>query len=63
MDGKAELYLDDYHEELAGLPSIDVMQIKAYLSKFEYATAREALLVLSARNGIIFSSDATEGGF
>ena len=62
-DGKAERYLDDYHEELAGLPSIDVRQIKAYLAEFEYATAREALLALSARNGIILSSDATEGGF
>ena len=62
-DGKAERYLDDYHEELAGLPSIDVGQIKAYLAEFEYATAREALLALSARNGIILSSDAAEGGF
>ncbi len=60
MDGKAERYLDDYHEELTGLPILDVGQIKEYLNKFEYATARDALLALSARNGIILSLDGSE---
>jgi PAS domain S-box-containing protein len=59
-DGKAERYLDDFHEELAGLPILDVKQIKSYLNKFEYAPAREALLALSARNGIFLSRDGTE---
>ena len=60
MDGKAEHYLDDYHEELAGLPILDIGQIKAYLNIFEFTTARDALLALSARNGICLSLDSTE---
>ena len=59
-DGNAEHYLDDYHEELAALPILDIGQIKSYLHKFDYVMAREALLALSARNGIILSSVGTE---
>ncbi|HIJ88179.1 MAG TPA: response regulator [Desulfuromonadales bacterium] len=60
MDGKAELYLDDFHEELAGLPIVDIEKIKACLSEFEFTTAREALVALSARNGITLTDDGTE---
>ncbi|MBV5339064.1 MAG: PAS domain S-box protein [Deltaproteobacteria bacterium] len=60
MDGNAEHFLDDYHEELAGLPVLDIGQIKSYLNKFDYVTARDALLALSARNGIILSSAGGE---
>jgi two-component system, sensor histidine kinase and response regulator len=60
MDGRAELYLDDFHEELAGLPIIDIEKIKAYLNKFEFALAQDALMALSARSGIVLSVDGTE---
>jgi signal transduction histidine kinase/CheY-like chemotaxis protein/HPt (histidine-containing phosphotransfer) domain-containing protein len=59
-NGKAERYLDDYSKELAGLEIIDIEQIKAYLKKFEFAQAREALLSLSAKNVIILSSNSIE---
>ena len=51
-DGKAERYLDDYQQELAGLPEKDVRQIKTHLNNFDFAAAGDALRSLATSNGI-----------
>jgi PAS domain S-box-containing protein len=59
-DGKAERYLDNYSNELAVLPANDVRQITTHLKNFDFLAARQALLSLSAKTGIIFPSDGVE---
>ena len=56
-DGKAERYLDDYQQELSGLPDKDVRQIKSHLNNFDFAAAGDALRSLATRNGIILTSE------
>jgi HPt (histidine-containing phosphotransfer) domain-containing protein len=58
-DGKVERYLDDYQREMGGLSEKDLGQLKTHLKNFDFAAARAALLLLSARSGIILSSDDT----
>ncbi len=55
-DGKAERYLDDYQQELAGVPDKDLGQIRTYLNDFDFVAAGDALLLLAAKNGIILTS-------
>ena len=54
-DGKAERYLDDYQQQLAGLPDKDVEQIRTYLNNFDFAAAGDALQLLATRHGIMLS--------
>ncbi len=58
-DGRAERYLDDYHNELAGLSDKDVGQIRIHLNNFNFTAAGDALLALTSRNGIMLSSGDT----
>ena len=60
-NGKAERYLDDYQDELAGLPEADVETIKKHLNNFDFVAARDALLSLAARNGIDLHMDEAGG--
>jgi PAS domain S-box-containing protein len=59
-NGKAERYLDSYHEELAGLPKHDLSQVKACLKNFDFAAARRAILSLARQNGIQLSPEHME---
>ncbi|MDD5285211.1 MAG: ATP-binding protein [Desulfuromonadaceae bacterium] len=52
MNTRAERYLDDYQKELAGLPDKDVSKLKTHLKNFDFEAAHDALVALSARNGI-----------
>ncbi|MEI7818027.1 MAG: hypothetical protein WCI45_12645, partial [Desulfuromonadales bacterium] len=56
-DGKSERYLDDYQKELAGLPAKELDQLKTCLNNFDFVASGAALRNLSARNGIILSSE------
>jgi CheY-like chemotaxis protein len=58
-NGKAERYLDAYHEEMAGLPEHEVKQIKNCLNDFNFAAAREAILSLAKRSSINLAADHT----
>jgi PAS domain S-box-containing protein len=60
-NGKAERYLDDFHNELAGLPEAEVSDIKKLLANFDYTAAHDALLSLAARNGLPLTQDVTGG--
>lgn len=62
-DCKAERYLDDFENEVASLPDHEVGQIKTQLKNFDFAAAYNALLSLSASNGIKLTSDGTENSF
>ncbi len=59
-DCKAEHYLDDYHSELADLPEKNIEQLKECLNKFEFAGAHDQLLALTAKSGIILTSNDTK---
>ena len=59
-DGKVEHYLDDYQCELADLPGEDVGQIDALLKNFDFTAAQDALLLISARNGIVLNCNNSE---
>ena len=59
-DGKVEHYLDDYQCELADLPDEDVGQIDAHLKNFDFTAAHDALLLISARNGIVLNCNNSE---
>ena len=56
-DGKVERYLDDYQKELTGLPDMEVRELKKHLNNFDFLASEKALLTLSARIGIILTSD------
>ncbi len=49
---KAEKYLDDYQQELAGLPVNDINQLKQKLADFDFIAAEHALLELTLQNGL-----------
>jgi CheY-like chemotaxis protein len=56
-NGRAERYLDDYHQELAGLPANDIKKITTPLANFDFSAAHAALLSLAARNGMTLSAE------
>ena len=60
-NGKAERYLDDFGNELAGLPETEVRQIKNHLNNFDFSAARDALLALASHNAIDLILDETGG--
>ena len=60
-NGRAERYLDEFHQELAGLPENDLVRIKAQLKNFDFAAARAAILSLAQQNDIPLSEDHRGG--
>ena len=60
-DGRAERYLDEHQRYLSGLPDKELRQLNTLLKNFNFAAAHEALLALSAKNGIILTSGGTRG--
>ena len=59
-DGRAERYLDNYKQELAGLPDLDIRQIKTHLENFNFDAANDSLLSFSERHGITLTPESSE---
>ena len=59
-DGRAERYLDDHQSALSGLPDKELRRLNTLLKNFNFTAAHDALMALSAKNGIILTSDDTQ---
>ena len=56
-DAGVEWFLDNNQRELAGLPDNDLKRVNTLLKCFDYGAAHDAVLSLSARNGIVLTPD------